>query len=152
MALEIEWSPPVGLIDGAREKLIYLVPLDELPDRDGVYVFGRRFDKSFEALYVGMAISIRARVKNQLNNLRLMKHLKDAKSGKRVVLAGEFIGKPGQRPEICLPLIERALIRHFVAEGHDLVNKQGVLLRQHEIVSSGYHPKRYIPSKIFLEK
>ncbi|MFN3566816.1 MAG: GIY-YIG nuclease family protein, partial [Burkholderiaceae bacterium] len=57
-----------------------------------------------------------------------------------------------QRVEKSLVLIERALIRYFLSEGHDLVNKQGTRLRRHEIVSSGKHPKRFIPSPMYLEK
>jgi hypothetical protein len=49
-------------------------------------------------------------------------------------------------------LIERALIRYFLSEGHDLVNKQGVRIRRHEITSAGKHPKRYFASPIFLER
>lgn len=43
----------------------------------------------------------------------------------------------GQKKERCLPLIERALIRHFLSEGHDLVNVLETRLRQHKIKSKG---------------
>ena len=52
----------------------------------------------------------------------------------------------------CLPLIERALIRYFLSEGDDLVNKQGTRLRRHELSSSGKHPKRFIPNLMYVEK
>ena len=152
MKLFVEWSRLVSLRDAARQNLIYSVVLDKLPGVPGVYVFGRRWGNQFGALYVGKATGIRARVKNQLNNLRLMQHLKNAKAGKRIVLAGRIITKPGQQMDRCLPLIERALIRYFLSEGHDLVNKQGTRLRRHELSSSGKHPKRFFPSLMYVEK
>ena len=86
------------LRDATRENMIYGVDLEKLPSAPGGYVFGRRFSAAFEALYVGKADhNIRARVKRQLNNLRLMQHLKKAKGGKRMLLAGRFAGRPGQQ-------------------------------------------------------
>jgi len=152
MKLFVEWSRLVPLKDAARQNLIYSVVLDKLPSAPGVYVFGRRWGTQFEALYVGKASGIRSRVKNQMNNLRLMQHLKNAKAGKRIVLAGRIVTKPGQQMDRCLPLIERALIRYFLSEGHDLVNKQGTRLRRHELSSSGKHPKRFFPGLMYVEK
>jgi hypothetical protein len=100
---------------------------------------------------VGKAKNIRSRVKTQLNNLRLMQHLKNARTGKRLLLTATFRAKPGQQQSTCLPLMERALIRLFLADGHDLVNKQGTRLRQHEISSSN-RPGWVVPQVIFLAK
>ena len=74
------------------------------------------------------------------------------KTGKRIVLAGRLLTKPGQRLAECLPLAERALIRYFLSAGHDLVNKQGTRLRRHELESSGRHPKRFFPGVMYLER
>jgi len=79
-----------------------------------------------------------------------MLHLKKAKSGKRIVLAGRFISKPGQQEGKCLALLERALIRYFLSEGHDLVNKQGARLRRHEVTSK--NPRRLIPRLMFVDR
>lgn len=152
MKLHIEWLRPIQLTDGTRENLMYTLNHDKLPDAHGLYVFGRKFGTGFEALYVGKANSLRNRVRGQLKNLPLMMHLKKARNGKRILLAGKFVTKPGQRPDKCLPLLERALIRYFLSEGHDLVNKQGTRLRRHEIRSSGKHPKKYIPKLMFVDK
>ncbi len=152
MKLSVEWARPVPLKDAAKQNLVYSVVLDKLPSVPGVYVFGRRWGSQFEALYVGKANGIRGRVKSQLNNLRLMQHLKNAKAGKRIILAGRINTKPGQQLDRCLPLIERALIRYFLSEGHDLVNKQGTRLRRHELSSSGKYPKRFFPSLMYVEK
>jgi len=152
MILGLEWTRAVPLKDASKDNLIYSLPLEKLPDAAGVYIFGRRYGQNFEALYIGKANRIRGRVKGQCNNLRLMQHLKNAKSGKRVLLAAKFNPRPGQKTPTCIALIERALIRYFLSEGHDLVNKQGVRLRRHEVVSTGKHPKRYFPGAIYLEK
>ena len=88
--------------------------------------------RNFEALYVGQATNgISARVRQQLKNLPLMLHLKKAKSGKRIILAARFVSRPGQQETKCLALLERALIRYFLSEGHDLVNKQGAETRNY---------------------
>jgi len=152
MKLHVEWVRPIPLKDATRQNLVYSVALDRLPTTAGIYVFGRRWGNQFEALYVGKANRIRGRVKGQLNNLRLMQHLKNAKTGRRIVLVGRIITRPGQQIEKCLPLVERALIRYFLSEGHDLVNKQGTRLRRHELASSGNYPKRFIPGLMYIEK
>jgi hypothetical protein len=152
MQLYVEWHRPIPLKDGTKVNLIYFVDLSKLPETTGVYIFGRRWGSGFEALYVGKATKLRARVKGQFNNLRLMQHVRNAKAGKRVLIAGRLITKPGQRAEKALSLAERALIRYFLSEGHDLVNKQGTRLRRHELLSSGKHPKRFLPSPMYLEK
>jgi hypothetical protein len=79
-----------------------------------------------------------------------MLHLQNAKNGKRAVLAGKFISKPGQQENKCLPLLEKALIRYFLSEGHDLVNKQGTRLRRHEITSK--RPRWMVPKLMFVDR
>lgn len=152
MKMHFEWARPIPLKDGTRENLIYTVDPYRLPVAAGVYIFGRRWGSDFEALYVGKAGNIRGRVKGQMNNLRLMQHLRNAKTGKRVVLVARVLRKPGQRAEKCMTLAERTLIRHFMSEGHDLVNKQGTQLQRHELVSTGNHPKKFFPRLMYLEK
>jgi hypothetical protein len=150
--LHVDWSRVIPLRDGTKENLIYVVDLAKLPQAAGVYIFGRRWGSDFEALYVGKAGDVRGRVKGQMNNLRLMQHLKNAKNGSRVVLAGKMITKQGQQRDKCIRLVERALIRYFLSEGHDLVNKQGTRLRRHEVTSAGKHPKRIMPGVMYLER
>ena len=152
MKLHVEWGRPVRLRDGSKQGLIYTVDTAKLPSAPGIYIFGRHWGSNLEALYVGKANKIRSRVKGQLNNLRLMHHLKGASTGKRLVLAGKILTRPGQRLQKSVLLIERALIRYFLSEGHDLVNKQGTRLRRHQVSSSGKHPKRFIPNPLYLER
>jgi hypothetical protein len=152
MKLHVEWARPILLKDGTKQNLIYTIDPKKLPQVAGLYILARRWGSELEALYVGKANNIRGRLKGQFNNLRLMRHIKNAKTGKRIVLTGRFMTKPGQRREKSLLLIERALIRYFLSEGHDLVNKQGTRLRRHELASSGKHPKRFIPHTMYLER
>lgn len=152
MKLYVEWDLPILMRRSTRKTLEYSVDLETLPKAPGVYILGRRWGKQFEALYVGKANIIRSRVKTQLNNLRLMQHLDDAKTGRRILLVGKVRAKGGQQVERILPLVERALIRHFLSEGHDLVNKQGTRLPRHEVVSSGKQPRRFVPGVMYLQK
>lgn len=152
MKLHVEWRSPTPLRDATQPNMIYDTEVSKLPEAPGVYILGRQWGNSYEALYVGKANDIRARVKGQLNNLRVMQHLRNAKSGKRIILAGKMKMKPGQQLKKSLALVERTLIRHFLSEGHDLVNKQGTRIRRHEIVSSGSWPKRFIPGAMYFEK
>ena len=88
MILHLEWGRPVVLRDGSADNLIYTATLDLIPAKPGIYIFGRRYGKNFEALYVGQASNgMRGRIKTQFNNLKLMQHLKNSKSGRRIVLA-----------------------------------------------------------------
>lgn len=153
MKLHIEWGRPIILKDARRENLIYKVDVEKLPDAPGIYIFGRRWGSGqFEALYVGKANRLRGRIKGHFNNLRVMQHLKNAKNGKRIVLAGRLVTKPGQQIDKCLKVIERGFIRHFLSEGHDLVNKQGTRLRRHDVTSSGNYPKQFFPHLMYVDK
>jgi hypothetical protein len=152
MRLYVEWNRPVPLRDGTRQNLIYTTDLSKLPKATGVYLIGRRWGSEFESLYVGKANDLRGRVKSQLNNLRLMQHVKNSRTGSRVLICGRIKTRPGQQLQKSILLIERALIRYFLSEGHDLVNKQGTRIRRHEVFSSGKHPRRFIPGLMYVER
>ena len=68
------------------------------------------------------------------------------------MIYGLPITKPGQKLEKVVGLLERTLILHFMSEGHDLVNQQGVRIRRHEIENSGSVPKAFMPTLMYLEK
>jgi len=153
MKLKITWGKPIPLVKVTGDKeQIYSLDEKKIPDAAGIYVFARRFGKRYEALYVGKSNNVRGRVRGHLNNLRLMRYLEKAKMGKRVVIVGEISTLPGQKPKSVLDTLERAFIRHFLAEGHDLRNQQGTIIRRHEILSDGKLPKSFIPSLMYLEK
>lgn len=150
MELQIEWNHIVRL---KKDKILdYNIDLTKLSTKAGIYIFGRRWGKSFEALYVGKADNIRSRVKGQLNNHKLMQHLKYAKDGRRIIITGIFLAKPGQQQERCLKIIERAFIRYFLSKGDDIVNIHGVRIRQHKITSTGKQPKKIIPGYIAVAR
>lgn len=158
MKLQVEWSEPVRMRPASRQRTsgvrpsgLYVVDLDELPAAPGIYVLGRLWGRGFEALYVGQAKNIRRRLKSQLNNLRLMQHVHGAKTGRRVVFAGTFAPGPGQQVDRCLPIIERAFIRYFLLDGHDLVNIQGTRLRQHEVESLD-GPRYLVPKVMYVDR
>lgn len=150
MKLHLKWGTPLRLSDGSKLNLIYTFDFDKLPKSAGIYIFGRRHGSQFEALYVGKAGNLRARTKGQINNLRLMQHLKNSKNGSRLIRAGVFVPRQGQQESKCLDILERALIRYFLSEGHDLVNKQGTRLRRHEISSD--KGGRNIPKLMFVDR
>ena len=152
MKLSVDWGKPVQLRSGRRQGLIYTADLEQIPTCSGMYVFARRWGKGFEALYVGKSKNIRSRTKTHFNNLKLMRHIEDAKNGRRVVFYGAAITKPGQKIDRVLPILERAFIRHFLSEGHDLVNQQGVRIWRHEIESLGSVPRAFAPGLMYLEK
>ena len=76
--------------------------------------------------------------------------LEEGKKRQRIILAARFVSRPGQQETKCLALLERALIRYFLSEGHDLVNKQGARLRRHEITSK--NPRRAVPHLMFVDR
>lgn len=152
MKLKISWSKSIPLKKAEKEGYIYSIDLKKIPEVPGIYIFARHYGHSFEALYVGKSIKLRGRVNGHLNNLKLMKHLENAKTGKRVLITGKPITRPGQKFEKVLKTLERTFIRHFLAEGHDIVNELGVRISRHEIISEGQINKTFIPSLMYLEK
>lgn len=102
--------------------------LEELPAAPAVYLFARRFGLRLEILYVGKATSLRHRIKQQLNNLKLMQAIDDASIGPRMLIYGTFNNRPGQRVEVVLEIVERALIDHYTEAGDQLINKLGTRL------------------------
>jgi hypothetical protein len=99
--------------------------LDVLPNEAAIYLFARRFGLRMEVLYVGKATSLRKRIKQQLNNLKLMQAIDDAAIGPRMLIYGTLNCRPGQRVEAVLEIVERALIAHYTEKGDQLINKLG---------------------------
>ncbi|MBK7728005.1 MAG: GIY-YIG nuclease family protein [Gammaproteobacteria bacterium] len=152
MKIQVDWYEPVTLRKDRKSGGLYTLELENLPAVPGIYVFARKWGADYEALYVGQSQNIRHRIRTHLNNLRLMRHLEDSKTGRRVVFAGSVIARRGQKRSKLLSLLERSFIRHFLAEGHDLVNQQGIRIRRHEIHSEGSLPKSFVPPLMYLEK
>jgi len=108
--------------------------------------------KSYEALRVGYSTDIRRRVTSLMTRKRLLGLLKQSKTGERVIIYGVPLIKGGQDINKFLLLLNRALIQHFISQGHDLINLSGTKLRQHEIIVNGPIPKSFVPSSLYLGK
>jgi hypothetical protein len=140
MSLNLKWHRSVHI--GKHD---YNVDFDEIPKTAGVYVFLRAHGSTAEALYVGKALNLRGRIKQQFNNRRLMDGIKSAPNGVRRLVYAEFVARPGQQKAKSIEICEKALIRYYLAQGHDLLNIQGVKLRFHEIDSVRADLKSLIP-------
>lgn len=151
MDFDIAWKR-YRLYDGSKLGLTFTTDVQKLPKKPGVYIFARKWGSDAEALYVGKADDIRGRINQQFNNHRLMNYLDKAANGSRVVYAGVFSPKKGQQLKKCLPLIERALIRYFVANNHKIANRQGTKLQEHTIYSMGFSPRGILENKISIER
>jgi len=150
MELELNWQSELLLRYSVTDDN-YAVDLNKISESPGIYIFGRRNRNRFEALYVGKANNIRKRIKTQLNNHKLISHIWGAKTGPRVLMIGEIITKQGQKLDSCLHLAELTLIRHFIAEGHNLVNFHGTNFKYHELLSTGKHSRNDFPKRVRLQ-
>jgi hypothetical protein len=127
MKLSVTWHPSIRLpIPVSRLHRVF--DLDTLPREPAIYLFARRFGRRMEVLYVGKATSLRSRIKQQLNNLRLMQTIDDAQIGPRMLIYGTLNCRPGQRVGTVLNIVETALIGHLTEQGHQLSNKLGTKL------------------------
>jgi hypothetical protein len=136
MDLDIFWHAPIDLTDD--DDLILTCDLNELPEEPGVYAFCRTFGDRVIPLYIGQGKNLRGRIKGHFaRSVKLMRKIKDAKNGQKVVLAGEWRAKGGQNQAKALAIIESALIKYALAEGHDLFNVAGARTPVHTINSSG---------------
>ena len=127
MKISVTWHSPIRLwlpVSRMHEQFDF----DELPAEAAIYIFARRFGLSVEALYVGKATSLRNRIKQQLNNLKLMQAIDDASIGHRLLIYGTLNCRPGQRVNTVLEIVERALIDHLTENEHQLINKLGTKL------------------------
>lgn len=153
MNITLRWGQRIRLLNGAADNLIYTLDIDVLPRRAGIYVFGRQRGRSIVPVYVGQATRIRGRVKKQLNNAKLMMALLNTPGRKKYLIYAEVIRKPGQNISQVLNIVEKALIEHALAEGHDIVNVQGTKRPRHRVTSTGsrsgraWLPKRLTPAK-----
>lgn len=151
MDLQIQWHKPVKLRESpADSDLIYETDLERIPRKPGVYVFTRKFGSKRSPLYVDKAKNLRSRVKTHLNSVRMMRKIQKEAIGSRALVFGVFVPKPGQQAEKCISLIEKALIRHFLSAGHNLLNISGTHIGKHELISTKVSG-RFVPHKILFE-
>lgn len=155
MKIDLKWDKPIRLRDGSSDNQIYQCRgLERFSRKPGVYVFARRFGKNVAPLYIGQASNLRDRIeKQQFNNLRLMMGVKKAHSGRRILLVARLNLKRGQRMNRVLDIVESALIKHALAQGHDLLNQQGTKTSVHLIRSKGNSSSRQVaPLTMYAER
>lgn len=155
MKIRLHWHEPFRLRDGTKLNLVYRCDeLNEILEGPGIYVFARKFGSNMIPLYVGQASRLRKRIEYQLkNNVRLMKGIENAESGKRFILHGEVLLAPGQQQEKVLDIIEKAYIKTALSQGYELLNKQGTRTKVHRIKSEGRkHHHNPFPRKMNVEK
>jgi hypothetical protein len=155
LKIDLKWDKPIRLKDGSNLNQIYAIRrLDRISKKAGVYIFARSFGQSIAPLYVGQASRLRNRIDGQLkNNVRLMMRVKKAQAGHRILLVAHLKLHPGQQEGKVLDIVESALIKHALAEGHELLNKQGVKTRVHVIKSKGNtSSKQVAPLRMLVER
>lgn len=152
MNIKIHWTTALTL--RTDPKLIYSPSiLESVDDVPGVYVFARKYGRRVTPLYVGKALKLKGRIKQQLNNLRLMRQIQDwEKNGARVLLLGYLKVHGSQDVGTALDVVERALIEHGLAEGHPLVNIQGTRTPFHTLSFTGNRMSEQVaPRQMFAK-
>ena len=149
MDVEIQWREPLPLRSLSQQELSRVHA--QVHGEPGIYIFARRWGNSFEALYVGQALNMAARVKIQFNNHNLIEHVKNSRTGKKVLLTGYLSYRGFTNIPKSLDIAERAYIRFCVSQGHSLHNTQGTRLRTQEIFSMGGKKTTPFPKKIEVE-
>lgn len=154
MKIALKWEKPIRLRDGSTENRIYNCRgTEKFPRKPGEYVFARKFGKNVFPLHVGQASKLRDRIEGQFNNLRLMMGIKNAPTGRRILLVARLNLKRGQQMNKVLDIVESALIKNALAQGHDLLNQQGTKTRVHVIRSVGNSSSRQVaPLTMFAER
>lgn len=147
MKIALKWEKPIRLRDGSRLGQIYSCrerDYRRFPRKAGVYVFARKYGKTVTPLYIGQASRLRGRIDDQFNNLRLMMGIKNSHTGRRILLVARVHLKPGQQMSKVLDIVESALIKNALAQGHDLLNQQGTKTKVHVIRSRGNNLSRKV--------
>jgi hypothetical protein len=153
MKIALKWEKPLRLRDGSRLNQIYYCRFERLSGKPGVYVFARKFGKNVVPLHIGQASKLRGRIEGQFNNLRLMMGIKNAQAGRRILLIARLYLKRGQRMSKVLDIVESALIKNALVQGHDLLNQQGTKTKVHVIRSQGNSSSRQVaPLTMFAER
>lgn len=153
MELNIKWHKPINLLDGHKQNLIYTANgIESWQGVPGVYMFCRLFGSKTIPLYIGKAEDIAVRINQHFNtSTKLMKGISNPNKGnrgKKVLVVGQFTPKSGQSTKKCITIIERALIVHALAEGHDLLNVQGTKTPTNRIHFSGNLGARSLTGKL----
>jgi hypothetical protein len=151
MKIQLKWDKPIRLKDGKRQNLIYFSSkLQRIPADAGIYVFARQFSGVMIPLYVGQARNLRMRMGQQLNHAKLMMKIKNSPNGRRFLLTARVHFLPGQQEKKVLTIVERALIKNALSQGHDLLNHQETKIKVHAIRSSGNKSFKHFANTLML--
>lgn len=152
MQIEAIWSKPMKIKRSRSASLIYEIDIEALPREPGVYVFGRKHGDRVVPIYIGETISIRGRVKNHLNSVALMKALENAPSGEKFFMYCTVGAKAPDRAKAQVKILEKTLILHAQAVGHELVNKRGTKLPTDAISFKGNRTSEALAPRTMLVK
>ena len=81
----------------------------------------------------------------------MMKLKNGAKNGQRVVVAGEWQSSRGQNARKALGLIESALIKHSLLQGHDIFNDKMTKTVSNRITRMGHTAHGFLPKHMKIE-
>jgi hypothetical protein len=146
--IEATWNQPIEIFE-AKSGAIYACPeLSLIPEEPAVYVFGRQHGNNVEPLYIGKALNLRQRMKQQFDSVRLMSSLKEGGNGIRFLIYCIPALKRGQPARKVIKVLEDSLIAHALSEGHELLQKQGTLRPNHTIRFSGNRTSEAIAGRL----
>ena len=154
MDISVFWHEPITMKDGSSDNMTYTIEgIDRFDEVSGVYMFCRKYKNKLIPLYIGKALNIDSRIKQQLNANRLMNAIENASAGERMLVIGEFRGKPGQQREKCIRMVEKALIGHALAEGYVLINLLGTKTPHHKMSFTGNSlMKEFTGSTMYIKR
>jgi hypothetical protein len=142
MNVELIWHQPLRLVDDLPQPFYSCPNFMDVPETPGIYVFARVRGRTCQPLYIGLATCLRSRISQHLVSIRLMDGIRQAPGGRRVILVGEATNLPARGGRTILASVERALIRHAVAEGWPILNKHGRVRVSYSINHSGNRAAR----------
>lgn len=145
--MSITWHNPIQLELDHKEYKFAAPGYEEFFDVAGVYMICRRHSEKISPLYIGKSLNIGRRIEQHLDSVKMIRAIKNAMNGDKVILVGEFKAKKGQQTDKCIRIIERSLIDHALANGHSLYNEKGIKKPSHSITYQGNLEGRNFTSK-----
>ena len=144
--IKVKWGKPRRLVKCPEKiRLGFIMKfrgehervLENITNGPGVYFFARKHGRTYKntllPLYVGRAKNVRRRIKQHFNSVKLMTRIRDAATGGRVLVVGT-IERDAERSGV---IVERVLIKKAMADGCNLINKQGTRIKADSIQFSG---------------
>jgi hypothetical protein len=111
------WHTPIELKITRTPSIVFCGDIDAVPAKAGMYVFARRDHDRLIPLYVGLARSLRRRLKDHLRSERMITGLRVARGGKRMFVYATFQSADPALAARLLGSFERALIRRALKVG-----------------------------------